>query len=55
MTHHPDWAIILVVAFICTSQAFAWTREKYERALAVFCATALDITFLLLIAMFKLL
>ena len=36
MTYHPDWAIILVVAFICTSQAFAWTREKYERALAVF-------------------
>ncbi|MBR6832316.1 MAG: hypothetical protein IKM81_02840 [Fibrobacter sp.] len=55
MTYNIDWATILVIVFVCTSQAFAWTREKYERALAVFCATALDITFLLLIAMFKLL
>ena len=55
MTCHPDWATILVVALICTSQAFAWTREKHERALAVFCVTVLDITFLLLIAIFKLL
>ena len=55
MTYNIDWATILVIVFVCTSQAFAWTREKYERALTVFCATALDITFLMLIAIFKLL
>lgn len=36
MTYNIDWATILVIVFVCTSQAFAWTREKYERALAVF-------------------
>lgn len=55
MTYNIDWAIILIVVFVCTSQAFAWTRDKSERAIAVFCMTTIDITFGLLIAVFKLL